>query len=68
MDYGDSWAVSEAKDRPTPQGRLHLHYIMRGRKAWWVVRTRTSHLCGTPRCRLVNIRLRYDPSKAVSQA
>ena len=56
MTYVDWFALTIAKKRPTPEGRLHLHFIMRACKEMWVVRSRRSHLCGTPRCRIVDIK------------
>ena len=52
MDY---LASKTAKKRTAPSGRAHLHFLMRGSKEIWVVRTRRSQLCGTARCRLVYI-------------
>ena len=52
----DRYAISRAPSVATPTGKKHLHFTMRSEKELWVIRTRKSHLCGTPRCRLVNIK------------
>lgn len=58
----DALARAAAEKLPTPFGRLHLHFFMWAGKPTWVVRTRKSSLCRTPRCRRVDISLLWEPT------
>lgn len=50
-----------APKQETPTGDRHLHLLARGKGTLrWVVRSRRSLLCGTPRCRLVIITERQE--------
>ena len=49
-------ALEEAKDKSTPLGPRHLHWVHRDGGGHWLVRGgKKSSLCGTARCREVVI-------------
>jgi len=49
-------ALDEVKDKPTPLGPRHLHWVHNAGASYWLVRgAKKSPLCGTPRCREVVI-------------
>lgn len=53
--WGD-WAEVEASTVPTPKGRKHLHrMVVWGRHYWNIVDRPYRGICGTPRCRVVDI-------------
>lgn len=52
----DAFADAAARKETPPMGAQHIHFRMRGAtKKQWIVCSRRSPLCGTPRCRLVTI-------------
>ncbi len=51
----DWYADRAVKKHPLPEGNVHMHFLYRSHKPVWVVRMRHTSLCGTPRCRLVNM-------------
>lgn len=56
---GDFRAAIGVKHHPVKLGDVHLHFLYR-RSPQWVVRTRRSGLCDTPRCQLVHIEPRPE--------
>lgn len=49
-------AWKAAVEKETPTGKLHLHLLAERGRFVWVVRTHSSPLCGTARCRIVTIK------------
>jgi hypothetical protein len=48
-------AIRMAPHLETPVGDVHLHLVRHDGRVVWVVRHGKGKLCGTPRCRKVNI-------------